>query len=72
MLEIEKTIYICVICGLRIEAKDIVPFNVHASTVHRDMFYDNESQASRNEKRLRDYVDLERTWKHVDGVKQNE
>ena len=56
-----KRIYICQLCDWTKISEDILDFNVHASTDHRAFFFVNaESKLpQRNEKRLRDYVELE-------------
>ena len=52
--------YTCIICGWAKDSINILAFNKHASFEHREVFYDNDEQVSRNDKRLRDYVNISR------------
>ena len=53
-----RRIYACRLCDWTKIADSILPFNVHASTEHREVFFDDPEDSIRNDKRLRDYVDL--------------
>ena len=52
-------LYKCLLCDWEQEADSILPFNKHASTVHRDFFYEKDvfGRDRRNNKTLRHYVD---------------
>ena len=56
-----KRIYICQLCDWTKISEDILDFNVHASTDHREFFFvtPEGKWPRRHEKRLRDYVNLE-------------
>ena len=56
-----RRIYICQLCDWKKISEDILDFNVHASTDHRDFFFvqPEGKHPTRNDKRLRDYVELE-------------
>lgn len=53
----QKKTYKCLICGKEIKSKNILDFNVHASTEHRECFYDEKGNRI-HDKRLRDYVEV--------------
>ena len=54
-----KQIYSCQLCDWVKISDNILDFNFHASIEHRAFFFDDPDKAhTRNEKRLRDYVNL--------------
>ena len=54
-----KRIYSCQLCNWVKIADSIVLFNIHASTEHREVFFDDPKDSIRNDKRLRDYVRID-------------
>ena len=53
-----KQIYSCQLCDWVKISENILDFNVHASTEHIEFFFIDPKDSMRNEKRLRDYVNL--------------
>lgn len=64
-----KQIYSCQLCDWVEIAENIFPFNVHASTDHREFFFIDPEDSIRNDKRLRDYVNVERVSKKGEFIK---
>ena len=54
-----RKIYSCKLCDWTKITDSILDFNEYASTEHRDLFFIDPKDSIRNDKRLRDYVNVD-------------